>query len=426
LFKGLDYGLLEARKAELAAQEGSKYDDELDKVLETGLADDDDQESAVAGPGPSTTGQKKSREDILNALQQSRKRLSGPDEPRSEKKKKVKLDAPAPVEEGLGSRFKKIITANPVGGEAGGKKKKKKKQSMSAATASALMPPPPLPPRQPGLTITSDKADMPPPPPLIDPNEAYRPTRSPTPPEVDDWRSQPAEPLKSSASVAHTASPPLVSKPPESEIELVSSVQSAAVPQLDSEDEDIFGGVGDYEMDLGSDSDEDESAEKSSKEASASEARINPAATIGKKGKGWFGDEEEEESAPVDSMLPSILRTTRLPTSNQGESTQRLSSRSPSPEDGPMRPLQPLSSSKLPSAKELLAMDKAAEADEKRREKKAKWRAKQGLAVQDGNDEDDEDRGRGKTEKEKDSEEKRKQNREAQQLEAFMAKKNQA
>jgi len=418
--------LLESRKAELAAEEGTKYDDELDKVLETGLADDDDQESAAAGPGPSTTGQKKSREDILNALQESRKRLAGPDEPRSEKKRKVKVDAPEPAEEGLGSRFKKIITANPAGGEAGGKKKKKKKQAMSAATASALMPPPPPPPRQPGLTITSDKADMPPPPPLVDPKEAYRPTRSPTPPEIDDWRSQPAKPLEIIPTPSNTAPPPLVLKASESETEPVTSVQPSVVPQLDSDDEDIFGGVSDYEMDLGSDSDDDEIAEKPSKEPSAIEARVNPAAVIGKKGKGWFGDEEEEESAPVDSMLPSILRTTRPPTTDQGESSQRLSSRSPSPEDGPMRPLQPLSSSKLPSAKELLAMDKAAEADEKRREKKAKWRAKQGLAAQDGNDEDDEDRGRGKTDKEKDSEEKRKQNREAQQLEAFMAKKNQA
>jgi len=417
---------LEARKAELAAQEGSKYDDELDKVLETGLTDDNGQELAVAGPGPSTTGQKKSREDVLNALQESRKRLAGSDEPRLGKTKKLKVDAPAPSAEGLGSRFKKLITVNPVAGEAGGKKKKKKKQIMSAATASALMPPPPPPPRQPGLTITSDKADMPPPPPLVDPIEKYRPTRSPTPPEADDWRFQPAETLGTSVSVSQSDESPSSPKAAVTTTGPVSPVQASMVPQLDSEDEDIFGGVGDYEMDLGSDSDDDESGEKP-KESSASEARINPAMTVGKKGKGWFGDEEEEEqSAPVDSMLPSILRTTRLPTADQGESTQRLNSRSPSPEDGPMRPLQPLSSSKLPSAKELLAMDKAAEADEKRREKKAKWRAKQGLAAQDGNDEDDEDRGRGKTEKEKDSEEKRKQNREAQQLEAFMAKKNQA
>jgi hypothetical protein len=124
-------------------------------------------------------------------------------------------------------------------------------------------------------------------------------------------------------------------------------------------------------------------------------------------------------------MLPSILRTTRL-SENGRDTAARLPSRSPSPEDGTLRPLQPLASSKLPSAKDLLARDKAAEADEKRRERKAKWRAKQGLAAQDDNQGDDEDRDRRKTDKDKEADEHRKLNKEAQQLEAYMAKKKQA
>ena len=83
-----------------------------------------------------------------------------------------------------------------------------------------------------------------------------------------------------------------------------------------------------------------------------------------------------------------------------------------------------MASSKLPSAKELLAMDKAAEADEKRREKKAKWRAKQGLAAQEGAGQDDERGGnRDMTDKERETEEKRKLHVETQRLEAYMNKK---
>lgn len=188
-------------------------------------------------------------------------------------------------------------------------------------------------------------------------------------------------------------------------------------PVLDSDEEDIFGGVSDYEMDLGSDSD-DEGA-KPVKPKTAPDA---PAVTT-KKGKGWFGDEEEEEqAAPSDSMLPSILRSTKA----VDDSAQRMASRSPSPEDGTLRRLQPLTSSRVPSAKQLLAMDKAAAENEKRREKKAKWRAKQGLTAQEGAGEDDGRGGDQETEKERENAEKNKLHVEQQRLEAYMNKKKQA
>lgn len=411
---------MEVRKAELAAQEGTKYDEELDKVLENALPSDE-VVSAEAGPGPSTTGQKRSREEIMNALQDSRKRLVGGDVLKGEKKKKrSKVEAPseAPTA-GLGSRFKKIAGATT---ETDGKKKKKKKivKVVPAPSEAQRLAPP-----QPGLTIISAKADIPESPAVILEREKRLEAerlrrRSPSPPPARPaWAEETTE---EPAVAEQEASPPPLAAAP-APADLPKPTQPQAPAAIDSDEEDIFGGVSDYEMDLGSDSESD--AEKTRPPKPASESRAQPSLPP-KKGKGWFGDEDEEqeEAKLSDSMLPNILRTTKP----ADESAQRLPSRSPSPEDGTLRPLQPLSSSKLPSAKELLAMDKAAEADEKRREKKAKWRAKQGLAAQDGagGDDDGDTRGdRGKTDKEKEIEEKRKLHVETQRLEAYMTKKKQ-
>jgi hypothetical protein len=91
--------------------------------------------------------------------------------------------------------------------------------------------------------------------------------------------------------------------------------------------------------------------------------------------------------------------------------------------------LQPLASSAGPSARDLLAADKAAQALEKKRARKAKWRAKQGLAPQsneNGDDDDDEGpRGLARI-RENDAQEKMKLNRETQKLQAYMSKKDKA
>lgn len=137
-----------------------------------------------------------------------------------------------------------------------------------------------------------------------------------------------------------------------------------------------------------------------------------------KKSRGkWFDDGEDDGPAPIASSSKPVASVP----SRHARSRSGSLSRSPSPEPTHIR-LVGLSSSALPSASELLALDKAAEAAEKRKEKKAKWRAKQGLSKQDdgGDDEDEEGGGwRGKEEKEG----KGKDNREAQRLTAYMAKK---
>jgi IK cytokine len=398
----LDFGLLEARKAELAVQEGQKFDDELDAVLEKS---EPDQSTSEAGPGPSTTGQaaqKRSREDIMNALKESRKRLTGAGQDEQRESKRVKVEQPAP---GLGGRFKSIAKAKAEteAAEEAAKLKKKKKKKVKTVTVTApesveAVPEAisfvqkPLKTETPtiqsiAMTATKEKS-------------VEQKTETPVVPAEPDLAPEPV-----AMPAARLPIPPLP------------LVEKLPVPGSESED-DIFGGVGDYELGIGSDSSSEEDDEDKPKKPLKRERvpEMNP--LTAKKGKGWFGDDEEEDLS-TRSMLPDILRATR-PAESSAVGSQRGLSRSPSPGDGTLRRLQPLSSSRLPSAKELLELDAAATADEKKRERKAKWRAKQGLPSQGGQEDDDEDTRR--SEKDREGDEKRKLNRETQQLQNYMAK----
>ncbi|KAI0317153.1 RED-like protein N-terminal region-domain-containing protein [Amylostereum chailletii] len=152
------------------------------------------------------------------------------------------------------------------------------------------------------------------------------------------------------------------------------SAQAAAPPKTDPEPEppadedfDIFAGAGDYDgLQLDSDDDADDSDSAPHREPSP------PPASIPASRKGWFDDEREPTPPPSAPETSSSKRP--------------ASSRSPPPDhdDVPMdeeedeQPtrLAPLASSALPSIKDFLAMDEAAEKETKRRARKAKKKGK--------------------------------------------------
>lgn len=196
----------------------------------------------------------------------------------------------------------------------------------------------------------------------------------------------------------------------------------------DDDEDDIFGGVGEYSLhisDEDSDSDE-ETRTKPSKPKQVKREKSAEPVIRAKPGKSWFADDEpQQEDGGGSSVLADILKKTAKDA--HSDEAQRLArSRSGSPEDdgAPMR-LQPLATSALPSAKELLAMDQEAEKLAKKRANKAKWRAAQGLPAQANNDDDDDydDDGKRRWDKGDEGKEKQRLNRETQKLQSFMAKK---
>lgn len=196
----------------------------------------------------------------------------------------------------------------------------------------------------------------------------------------------------------------------------------------DEDDDDIFGGVGMYDNPLDdSDSDSDDGEETNDKvHAPAGHSERAPPIARARQGKGWFDDAPEEEQHIADPLAGMF---SNIAGDGGGSNSRTRGDQSDSDDDDdegnihkPLPRLQGLSSSALPSAKDLLALDAAASAADKRREKKAKWRAKQGLAAQDADGVDDEgEEGGGR--KEKSMDEKQRLNKEVQQLSAYMEKK---
>jgi IK cytokine len=216
--------------------------------------------------------------------------------------------------------------------------------------------------------------------------------------------------------------------------------QPPAVLAGESEDdeveEDIFGGVGEYELNIGSEDEDEQGSPRKARSPTPATPGEEQQAEAAKPRRNWFGDAEGEEEQPVVSLAGSSRQRSGSPAHRAVP--RQSTSRSPSPSDeeegnqGTSRSLprlQPLASSAGPSARDLLAADKAAQALEKKRARKAKWRAKQGLAPQsneNGDDDDDEGpRGLARI-RENDAQEKMKLNRETQKLQAYMSKKDKA
>lgn len=125
------------------------------------------------------------------------------------------------------------------------------------------------------------------------------------------------------------------------------------------EDLDIFAGAGDYEgIDLG---DDEEDGEKEKRE----DGDEDEEGLVGSLGPGrWFAMDEQSEG-PVKTTNSSLApNESSIPPLEEGEASDE------EPEQ-PTR-LVPLSSSAIPSIKELLAMNEVAEASDKKHKRKAK------------------------------------------------------
>lgn len=162
-----------------------------------------------------------------------------------------------------------------------------------------------------------------------------------------------------------------------------------------SDDDDIFGGVGDYEAgEAGSDSDADDDGDAPGPSSSTKAAGAAQVAEDPPKPVNWFRTGRTPTPPPPAALSPKGKERAASAPANDaadGADPREHASRSPSPE--PVMRLVPLSGT---SARDMLAAAEAAEAAAQRRSNKAKWRQSQGLAKQAGNeDEEDEDEGQG-------------------------------
>ncbi|TFY66261.1 hypothetical protein EVG20_g4837 [Dentipellis fragilis] len=175
-----------------------------------------------------------------------------------------------------------------------------------------------------------------------------------------------------SLNAAKTEMAPLPTESPAVEVSTSILAPEPADEPVD-EDFDIFAGAGDYEgLELGDDEEEEGEVDQDSLQAekppSAAEPPPVPSSTVTR--RNWF-DDKPEASPPLqtDTPGPSTAQAKPPPSPPTLEAGEE--------EEEPTR-LVPLSSSAVPSIRDLLAMDEAAEKDKKRRERKEKKKDKGG------------------------------------------------
>jgi len=152
-------------------------------------------------------------------------------------------------------------------------------------------------------------------------------------------------------------------------------------PEPLGDDFDIFAGAGDYNgVDLGDDDDdEDEDDEAHSKLPVDHRQTSQNSPPGGNSSRKWILTEEDEMSSlkPRNSKTrsPSPTRDTQTSARKpEGHDIEMEEGQTREHEEQPAR-LQPLENSSLPSIRDFLAMDEAAEAAEKRRKRKEKKKA---------------------------------------------------
>ncbi|KAF9512894.1 hypothetical protein BS47DRAFT_1022328 [Hydnum rufescens UP504] len=176
-----------------------------------------------------------------------------------------------------------------------------------------------------------------------------------------------------------TASRRAESPPPTSTVTIVTvppvppTLPSATIPQDDS-DTDIFAGAGDYEgLDL---DDEDEGAGDPPVGGTLSGEDVR----LGLVRPRWFG-EDGDEALPNVNSIPAIAMP-RSKSPSPGPSRPQAAKQADDAEDRDSSSqtvrLQPLATSALPSIKDLLEIDKAAEVHEKKKARREKNKAKSG------------------------------------------------
>ena len=359
LLAGLDLALLARNKAALEATQ-AESDDE-DDVLEAAYGAGPSTDPAPsAADDASSAGRKRSREEILAAVQSKRRALAGGslqavEPPVASDLNRSKFKPIGFKEE---KKSKKKAVVGPDGQVKKLKKKTKVRAVMAVEPAVVAAAPTPGPDVETALAAPS----------LVEPSPA-----GPSSPPV---------------------APTVAVAPPPAEKRFAKPLIAA-----DLSDDDIFGGVGDYEAGLPSDSD-DEASPKASTSATAGgvkqEVDDKADAPVTEPTKvNWFKTgRTPSPPPPMPAGQPASPKGKGRATDADGDAAddgERQGSRSPSPE--PVMRLVPLSGT---SAREMLARAEAAEQAAVRRSNKAKWRQSQGLAKQaDGGEDDDDDEGAG-------------------------------
>ncbi|KAK7687833.1 hypothetical protein QCA50_009052 [Cerrena zonata] len=341
LVKGLDFALLEQNKAKVAAEQGVEDDETLEQVF----LEASGMEKAKESSDSATSGKKRTREELVRVLKNKRAKSGAVEED-----SKTVIDDAVKLEEAKKAGKFKPIGFKPIAQDKPKKKVKKVKTgdaTVKAAKAKAVTP-----------SVTESQ-----------------------------------QPIASSSSTQ----PP--SKP-----QIIGTLTSKALPEPEpepiDEDFDIFAGAGEYAgVDLGSSSDSEGEVQNPTNTKPAHASRSSSPQPI--PAKKWFDDVDEDRPLKRNSSRPRSKSRSR-PTGGDVEmgsprsrspsrpQSGRSPNRSDELEDGeedevPMR-LQPLSSSAVPSIREILAMDEDAEKAAKRKarkEKKGKKLDKEGKVERD-------------------------------------------
>ncbi|KAK1221073.1 C-24(28) sterol reductase [Marasmius sp. AFHP31] len=316
LVKGLDMALLERNKAKEAVGKAAEEDDELEKAfLEVGKPS-----ASEVPPTSGKNGKKRTREDIIRDLKNKKsggEPVSSTSQDPELNKGKFKPIGFKPI----GAPSEEKTKKRKVKGE-GEKKKKKRKVAEDADSGK-------------GKTVETTKNE--------DTNDTSGPAHN------------------------ETTAVPRMQKVPEPDPEI-------------PDDFDIFADAGDYEgVDLGDDDDDEgESRPKEEKEREQNDlAPTNPKLKPGR----WFADDDDDEemnkeetsTAPLPSATPDVSGTV-VSIQHQPQADDEEGQLD---EEEPTR-LVALSSSTLPSIKDFLAIDEAAEKAEKKKKRKEKQKNKQG------------------------------------------------
>ncbi|EIM80411.1 uncharacterized protein STEHIDRAFT_135293 [Stereum hirsutum FP-91666 SS1] len=329
LVKGLDYALLEQNKARLATVNSKVDDESLEAAfLETSTSTTTNTTTTGQGQG-GEGGKKRSRADLIRELKEKRggdgegsgsgsgsggegKLGSGNGNGKGKVKGKGKVVEDKPIPEG---KFKPI-GFKPIGKTAGEEKGRKKKK-----------------------VRVDDGGDA----------ERKRKKRK----VVDEERGE----EKGSATVSTKESSPEQPR---------GKTLQEPEPEPADEDFDIFADAGEYQgLELEDDEGEDEE-EKADEEKLGEDTSTTPGPA---RRRGWFEDDEPEpepEAGPSKPAEPQATKSRSKSPTNQPEMEEEDA------EEGELMRLAPLESSALPSIKDFLAADEAAEKDEKRRARKDK------------------------------------------------------
>ena len=267
-----------ARKAELAKEDAEKYNEELDKVLNAPVVGESTEDVVPSGSNG------RSREEIMNALKASRKRLhiDNDDVSKVDGVKKLKKVTPSDIHAGgLGSKFKSIAKPVPTSShDAQGQPKKLRRKKIKKSRPEAATEDP-----------TTTEASV-----IVTNSMPVETTQ--VSPLLSSAISVDAQPLK-----------PVDRSPPRPASPLSKPTAPAHPDPAESEDEDIFAGVGDYDVGLGSDSEDgqEDDVDDSSKPprptvpSSSTDVNLDRASSVSvvKKRSGWFDDDDEDNGPPT-------------------------------------------------------------------------------------------------------------------------------